>query len=717
MKLPELLSPAGSMEALAAAVDAGADAVYFGGTAFNARMFADNFDIGAMREAVATCHLYGARAYVTLNTLPTDREMVEFLRAADMAAQAGADALIVADLGGAAAIRRCLPGMELHASTQASGHNADAGHALAAQGFSRMVCAREMPLCDLKAFVAHAPIEAEVFVHGALCVCHSGQCLFSSLIGGRSGNRGACAQPCRLPYTVGGREAYPLSLRDLCLAEHVPALIEAGVASLKIEGRMKAPEYVHAVTSVWRRLLDERRAASAEEMAYLAEIFSRGGFTDRYFTVSDRRAPASLGSDMLGVRSEQDKQSTRALDKWTGGTAVSRRLPVTLSVRVRRELPIAMSLVDGAGNCAAVTGDIPQPARNPAAALTRESVVERLSKLGGTPFAVTAQGEVEVEPGLILPAAALNALRREAAQQLCELRLARPRRAADAADAPDAADGREDAVCGENGQGVCGRQGSPAMRPYRPCAPHSVGARPMRTARMCTPAQVTARARAYFDIIYLPLHAYDGSVSGVLLPPVIMDSERADIAAQLARAAARGAKHVMLGNAGHLALAREAGMTLHGDFRLNVTNRESAALWQREGFGDVLLSPELTLPQLRDLACGAFGGGIVYGRIPLMILEKCIIREIADCKTCARDAAVLTDRRGVRFPVLREPPHRSIIYNSVPTYMADRAEQLDRAGLHHRHFIFSTESPDAVDRVIDAYEQSLPAPQNVRRIK
>ena len=696
MKLPELLCPAGSMEALAAAVDGGADAVYFGGTHFNARMFANNFDSAAVREAVSLCHTYGVKAYLTLNTLPLDREMTTFLDAAYDAAQAGIDALIVADLGGAAAIHRTMPSLELHASTQASGHNADAGRILAELGFSRMVLAREVSLNDIRAYIAQSPIEAEVFVHGALCVCHSGQCLFSSLIGGRSGNRGACAQPCRLPYTVeGNKTGYPLSLKDLCLAQHVPALIDAGVASLKIEGRMKAPEYVNAVTRVWRQLLDERRAATADEMAYLAEIFSRGGFTDRYFTQTDRRSPNWTGRGMLGVRSEDDKQNTRALPKWTAGTAVGRKLPVSIRAVFRRDLPAELTLTYR-DLAATVTGDIPQAAMKESAALTQESAARNLGKLGNTPFEAS---KICVDPdaGLMLPASALNALRREAAEALYAM--------------------------------IRDRVGSDVSTPerlaYRPKKPHSEGTatEEYRTARFVHPSQVTAAAHEWFDLIYLPLAVYDGSVEGVMLPPVIFDSEREEVRRQLRKAKERGARHLLVGNVGHLPLARESGLILHGDFRLNVTNAETAALWQEQGMADVLLSPELTLPQLRDLSrAGTFGGTIVYGRVPLMLLEKCVIREVADCEACRRNSAALTDRRGARFPVLREGAHRNVVYNSVATYMADRADALRENGICHRHFIFSVERAEAVDRVIRAHREghdpaALFGKESVRRIK
>ena len=280
-RLPELLCPAGSPEAFSAAIEGGADAIYVGGTAFNARMNAKNFTVDELREAIKLAHAYGVKVYVATNTLVYDNEMNGMLRAAEDAYLCGADALIVADVGAAVEIKKRIP-IDLHASTQMSGHNAAAARYLEKMGFSRMVCAREMSRDDLRTFVSESPIEAEVFVHGALCVCHSGQCLFSSLVGGRSGNRGECAQPCRLPFK-NGRGGYPISLKDLSLAEHIPELTDMGIASFKIEGRMKSPEYVRDVAAIWRRLIDEGRGADKSDMKHLAEIFSRGGFTDGYY--------------------------------------------------------------------------------------------------------------------------------------------------------------------------------------------------------------------------------------------------------------------------------------------------------------------------------------------------------------------------------------------------------------------------------------------------
>ncbi|MBQ9783144.1 MAG: U32 family peptidase [Clostridia bacterium] len=663
---PELLCPAGSPDALAAAIEGGADAIYVGGTAFNARIHAKNFTPDELRKGIDLAHAYGARVYITANTLIYDRETDAMLRAAEDAYLAGADALIVADIGCARQIRDRIP-IPLHASTQLSGHNTDAARHLAEAGFSRMVCAREMSREDLAAFVANAPIEAEVFVHGALCVCHSGQCLFSSLVGGRSGNRGECAQPCRLPFSQGRKTGYPLSLKDLSLARHVPELCRMGIASFKIEGRMKSPEYVRDVARIWRRLIDENRGADDRDMAALASVFSRGGFTDGYYT-------GRIGSSMMGVRSEENKQSTRQLEAFEG---ITRKLPLSLDVSLRRDQPARLSLATRDGRQATVLGAIPEEART--APLTEDAVRRSFSKLGNTPY-VAERVTVELEAGLMLPVSGMNALRRAGIDALTPIST---RSTAD-------------------------------FRPVREIVPSQASAQ-SRSAVFYEPDRIPAEAYGYFDILYAPLERYDGRTNGVLLPSVIYDSEREEVARALSRAVSLGAKHVLVGNSGHLKLARESGLTLHGDFRLNVTNRHSAAHWEQEGMMDWILSPELTLPQLRDLRSG--GRVIVYGKVPLMVTEKCVGKEIADCRACREGRVVLTDRRGVSFPVLREWEHRSLILNSVPVYMADRVAALQDAGLTSWHFLFTTETEQQIARLIRAYEVGDVPTVPVRRIK
>ncbi len=298
-KYPEILAPAGNFEVLKAAVYAGTDAVYVGGTQFNARMNAKNFDRQTLREAIGFCHERGVRLYVALNTLIYDRQMADALHYVDFLALSGVDALILADIGLSVNIKKYFPEMRCHASTQCSGHNSRAAEYLKQMGFDRMVCARELSYDNIKAMTANSPIEIETFVHGALCVSQSGQCLMSSLIGGRSGNRGECAQPCRLPYN--GKPI--LSLKDNCLAGHITQLLDSGVASLKIEGRMKSPDYVYSAVSLYRKLIDEKRNADMQEMKKLMAVFSRQGFTDGYFT-------GKTDESMLGIRSDDDKNMT-----------------------------------------------------------------------------------------------------------------------------------------------------------------------------------------------------------------------------------------------------------------------------------------------------------------------------------------------------------------------------------------------------------------------
>ena len=665
----ELLAPAGSLDALYAAIEGGADAIYVGGTAFNARINAKNFTPEELTRGISCAHSYGVKVYIAANTLIYDRELEDYLRAAEQAYLAGADALIVADIGAARLLKDRIP-IELHASTQLSGHNTEAAILLRDAGFSRMVCAREMSREDIKSFCESSPIEAEVFVHGALCVSHSGQCLFSSVVGGRSGNRGECAQPCRLPYrTPKGKTDYPLSLSDLSLARYIPELMDMGVASFKIEGRMKSPEYVRDVTRIWRRLIDERRGADEGDMAELASVFSRGGFTDGYYT-------GNIGRKMLGVRSDSDKESSRQLEPFT---KITRKIPVTLEAKVVRGEPI--SLIARCGNTESyATGEIPSEAIN--APLDRERVIQCFSKLGGTNYEL-ASIDLTLDDGLMLPISSLNALRRKAIEGL----------------EPKNERSKDDMVSLDIAK-------TPKNKRER-----------MQTAFFFDPKAIPEEAKSFFDVIYTPIEKYNGETNGVSLPPVVYDSDMEKMKTLIDRARSMGAEHILIGNLGHLALARESGMRIHGDFRLNISNNYSAGYIEELGFEDMILSPELTMPRLRDIK--GKSSAVVYGRLPLMITEKCIGKEIGDCDACNAGKLTLVDRKGISFPVLQSFGHRSIIVNSLPHYMADRSKELDSNGITMSHFIFTVESKAEVAKVIDAYKRSL-APANnqaVKRIK
>ena len=669
-ELPELLAPAGSSQAFKAAIEGGADAIYIGAPSFNARMNAQNFNDEELVAAISLAHEYGVKVYLAVNTLIYDRELDDYLRCAQNAYLAGADALIIADIGAAREVKKRIP-IELHASTQLSGHNTKAALELQAAGFSRMVLAREMPSCDIASFCKSSPIESEVFVHGALCVSYSGQCLFSSIVGGRSGNRGECAQPCRLPY--GKRGGYPLSLKDLSLAEHIVELCDMGVSSFKIEGRMKSPEYVRDVTRVWRTLLDERRNASRAEMEHLARIFSRGGHTDAYFT-------SRVSSSMLGIRSELDKKESASLQKFE---KISRKLPATMRAKILKDEPMRLEIRVGDFSGEAC-GDIPQAART--APIGRDSVERSLVKLGDTPY-FAEKVEIELDEGLMVPISALNALRRSAIEALGVNRGALDRK-------------KEDILHVDERE-------KPLTK-----------AKKIKTALFFDPAKIPTEATKYFNIIYIPLELYsqrpcDGL--GVMLPEVIFDSQTEEIERLLRDAYKAGTRNALVGNIGHIELAKRCGFSVHGDMRLNVTNNSSLAKLERLGVEDCILSPELTLPQIRGI--GGDRGVCVYGRLPLMICEKCVGKELGDCKGCDEGRLSLLDRRGVQFPVIRRYPHRSAIFNSVPVYMADRRRELEGARIEREHFIFTIESKGEAARVINAYESGESAPERCRRIK
>ena len=663
-ELPELLAPAGDFEALVAAVMAGADAVYVGGKSFGARAFAKNFDIEEIRRALSYCHLHGVKLYVTVNTLVYDREMESLGEYAEQLWRAGVDALICADLGVISEIRRRVPEFEIHASTQMSIHSTEGAEAAAQVGASRVVLARELPLADIRSVTEGSSVETEVFLHGALCVCHSGQCLFSSLVGGRSGNRGECAQPCRLPYNKG---AYALSLKDLSLAEHIRELIDSGVASLKIEGRMKSPEYVYTVTGIYRRLLDEGRVANKDEIERLRRVFSRGGFTDAYFKGK------GLGS-MTGVRSEKDKMESRELEE---RKFLPERIPVRAEAKIRLGEPSELTLIlkDRRAHAVGIPADVAK-----SAPLNADDVKARLSKMGNSDFSLSPEDiTLSLDEGVNLPPSAINSLRREACEKLADF-------------------SRETAIA-SNTKSL-----------------DKIKEKKLVTALFYDPkvyAAISEEAKRIIDLPFLPLFRldeYEGEVAGVALPPVIFDTEQGKIEKMLEKASLRGAKWALVENIGQIELARRFGLIPIGDFRLNISNSAARGEYQRLGVETTLLSPELTLPMARDIG----GGVIVYGRIPLMLTERCFIKENFGCEKCG--SAYLTDRTGAKFCLIREYEHRNLILNSTPTYMGDRMDKLRAAGLLHSHLVFTVENEREVRDVLLAFKNERPLPYAVRRM-
>ena len=685
----ELLSPAGSPEALRAAVQNGAGAVYLGWGDFNARRNARNFSDEEFADALSYCHLRGVRVFLTLNTLLTDRELPRALETARKACRLGVDAVLVQDWGLLDLLRQALPDLPLHASTQMSILTTGGANEVASDGCERVVLARECSREDTEAICAACPAEIEIFAHGALCMCYSGQCAMSAVVGGRSGNRGTCAQPCRLPYGVDEPAAnrYPLSLKDNSLAQDLSGIRD--VACLKLEGRMKRPEYVAVVTGIYARLLEENRSPTPAEERELELAFSRSGFTDAYWR--GRR-----GVEMFGTRPENAPEPRELFEraKATYEKDSRRTVPVRFACTIQPHAPCVLTVDDGT-RAVTVTGPAPEAART--RALTAEEVAERLGKTGGTAFHC-AGAAVEVGEGLSLPASAINALRREALASLAEARCAPPLR-------------REAEV--------------PPLRKAE-CAQE----RPALTVSLTHAAQLTpalleeAPAR-----IYLPLelladlpHLPEADTQWcAILPRVWRDRDEADLRRRLEKARELGIDGVLVGNIGHLPLTRGLGLSLYGDFGLNVYNSRSLDYLRRKGLASACLSFELRFSQIRDLKKLLPAEALVYGRLPLMITENCLVQNQEGCGLSAagplvpagapcRESHALHDRTGAAFPLLPAFGHRTEVQNSRPLWLADR-ETWKRLGLAFARLRFTTERPEACVEILRAYRTGGAPPE------
>lgn len=671
----ELLSPAGSPEGVIAAVQNGADAVYMGMGAFNARRGAKNFTDEEFVKAVRYCHVRGCKVYVTLNTLVNDREMRDAVAAAKLASDAGADALIVQDLGMSYAIRCALPDIPLHASTQMSLHNLAGVEAAAEMGITRAVLARELSFEQIRFITKNASIETEVFVHGALCFCHSGQCYMSALIGRRSGNRGLCAQPCRLQYSLGGRmDDHPLSLKDNCLVDQIRRLEEAGVASLKIEGRMKRPEYTGIVTGVYAKAIREQRNPDKGEMELLEKTFSRQGFTQGYF-IGDKL-------DMFGVRSEPDKDADKifatARKQYAGGEM--RRVPVHFYTVLEKGEHIKAIAFDDDGHKAIATGPVPERAKRQG--LTEQYLIEQMFKTGGTPYNCI-ENKAKAEPGLYLPASEINELRRKLIAQLSAEREKAPERRTLRIPAPPV-----------NVPAI-----SDPARIYQ-----------VRTAEQLTPELAELKPDyIYFPAMELaenfaPLRPFidNGARPVAVMPRVITDDQSREVYAALEKLFDYGVNEALTGNLGHVFIARQAGMKVRGDFGLNAFNSYTLRVLQDAGFISATASFELRLAQIKAMAKPVDTELIIYGRLPLMVSDQCIIRQSAGRCNC-QTPGQLSDRMGSVFPVVKEFGCRNVIYNAHKLYLADKRDDLYALGLWGLRMLFTTESPRECVEVAKGY--------------
>ena len=672
----EILAPVGNEEMLRAAVFSGADAVYLGFSGFNARTSANNFDADTLKDAVRFCHARGVAVHVALNTTVYGGELPALEAAIRAVAASGADAVICQDLAVATLIGRIAPQLPRHGSTQMSVHSLQGALELKELGFTRVVLARELSLPEVEHITKHCGIETECFVHGALCMCVSGQCYMSAFLGGRSGNRGSCAGPCRLPFEANalpegklGR-LHHLSLKDNSVINQLDRLQALGVASAKIEGRLRTPEYVAAAVSACLA----GREGRAYDRDLLKNAFSRSGFTSGYLD-------GKIDGTMFGVRSEADAEQTK------------KTLPMLRELyrRERSRVPVKMKLeieeggekltvMDADGNKAFAYGDAePQPARTD----PTESLHRSLAKTGGTPFAASAEDiTVEMDGGpWFVPGSAVNELRREALDALLKKR--------------------------------------EVLRPW-PTTDEHVPALPLRTlpsrrtlrARFENWEQVPERALDGIEYLILPIAQADRvprewrAKTLLELPRVMFGRLEEDTARRIAATQDAGFAGYEVSNIAHLRLCR--GLPMSGSFGLNITNQLAAQFYADNGLGSMLILPEVKDSDISTIAPTHDGrpvptGVLVYGHMPLMVTRACPLQNIHDCAHCDK-TGVLTDRKAKKFPVRCGLGVRTI-YNPVPIYMGDKPGALT---VDYGVAYFTLESREEAAQILDMIRTHAP---------
>ena len=672
----EILAPVGNEEMLRAAVFSGADAVYLGFSGFNARTSANNFDADTLKDAVRFCHARGVAVHVALNTTVYGGELPALEAAIRAVAASGADAVICQDLAVATLIGRIAPQLPRHGSTQMSVHSLQGALELKELGFTRVVLARELSLPEVEHITKHCGIETECFVHGALCMCVSGQCYMSAFLGGRSGNRGSCAGPCRLPFEANALpEGKPgrlhhLSLKDNSVIDKLDQLQALGVASAKIEGRLRTPEYVAAAVSACLA----GREGRAYDRDLLKNAFSRSGFTSGYLD-------GKIDGTMFGVRSEADAEQTK------------KTLPMLRELyrRERSRVPVKMKLeieeggekltvMDADGNKAFAYGDAePQPARTD----PTESLHRSLAKTGGTPFAASAEDiTVEMDGGpWFVPGSAVNELRREALDALLKKR--------------------------------------EVLRPW-PTTDEHVPALPLRTlpsrrtlrARFENWEQVPERALDGIEYLILPIAQADRvprewrAKTLLELPRVMFGRLEEDTARRIAATQDAGFAGYEVSNIAHLRLCR--GLPMSGSFGLNITNQLAAQFYADNGLGSMLILPEVKDSDISTIAPTHNGrpvptGVLVYGHMPLMITRACPLQNIHDCAHCDK-TGVLTDRKAKKFPVRCGLGVRTI-YNPVPIYMGDKPGALT---VDYGVAYFTLESREETAKILEMIRTHAP---------
>lgn len=666
----EILSPAGSEQAVIAAVRSGCDAVYLGGSAFNARRGAENFTPNTLKKVVEYCHKSYVQVYFTLNISVHENELSNALDEAKTANECGVDAFIVSDLGLAKILKASIKDVVLHGSTQMSVSDPDALPILKKLGFSRIVVAREMSKDDLALFCKKAKeldIEVEAFVHGALCMCLSGQCYLSAMLGSRSGNRGLCAGPCRLPFsTKNSKNNYDLSLKDLSLLDYVDQLTKMGVKSFKIEGRMKRPEYVAAVTNAFRQAVDFG-FVNDDTKTLLRDVFSRSGFTDGYFL-------DNVDSDMFGVRTDQDAKMSNAVLNAIHSIYRNERqsVPISANIILEQNKPCSLTFSDGKITVE-VLGATPQTAQNKAA--DYDYLKRQVSKLGSTPFYL-AKFECQISGFLTLPTSELNNLRRTASEKLLKARANIVKKEFKENLHLDTSEYKNPL----NLNGVYARFDNLAQIPNN---------------------------LENIDGIILPLDA-DFEKAKLLHQNVFAELPRANTNSTLIASLLSKAKPYIngafCGTLSNIQLCNDLGINVIGDFGLNIYNSHAANVLEGFEVQGFTVSFETHLKNSKSIKSGRPLGAIVYGNLPLMYFKNCPIKANTGCKECGRKSCI-TDRKGENFPLLCRFGYTTL-YNSRPLYLADQINDFDC--FDFKILYFTTEDTLKSEKIINMYKNRSP---------
>ncbi len=667
MKNFEILAPVGAKEQLYAAVRCGANAVYLGAGDFNARRNAENFDSNTLKEAIDYCHLRGVKVYVTLNTLVFDKELPDLYECVKNVAKCGADAVIIQDFAVLKAVKDICPEMPVHASTQMAVHNVSGAQILENLGFSRIVLARELSLDEIKMIREKVNAELEVFVHGAHCMSASGNCYLSAMLGERSGNRGLCAQGCRLNWqNVHGRE-YALSLKDMSYLDSINELQKIGVESFKIEGRMRRPEYVAAaVTSL-------RKAMNGEfyDKNTLRSVFSRSGFTDGYLK-------GERNVSMFGYRNKEDVTSAQPILKDLEMLYKDDIRPnkVDMHLTLKRDLPSVLTIKCGDFSVT-VNGEIPQEPRT--APLSYEIAFRNLSKLGDTSLYLGSLS-FENEDYLTLPASAINALRRNGAELL------------------------EKEICKVNYTVNDIAPQLPSQNKHESPLNQKRELR-IRLESFSQYSEIFNKA----DMLILKIVDIVKNKEEIeLLPvklcaelPALIYPENEDkILSQLKEIKKMGIVRGSTGNIGGIALLKKAGFRILGNHGLNITNSISQEQYKNFGIDDVTLSFELTEKAIKNMTATIKSGTYIYGHLPLMLMRACPQKSENGCEKC-NGKTELTDRKGITFPVICHNKVYSVLYNSVPLYLGDK----NLSYLSFATFYFTKETKEECENIFKAYLQ------------